>query len=357
MRVARAAHPVRAVLVDDSATTRSLLRRRLEADGTIEVVGVANDGVQALDLIARLRPDVVTLDIEMPRLDGLATLERLMTVQPTPVVMVSSLTRAGADSTIRALELGAVDFIEKPALSLAARAGVEADDLVARVRSAACARVRAPRFPPAPPAARTVGGRWLPRVVVIGASTGGPGAVRRVLTGLSPRFSAPIVVVQHMPAGFTRSLAERLDDLGPLRVREAEPGMAFAPGEVLVAPGGTHLEFDRDGIVVLTDAPSELGARPAINVTMASIARISGARPVGVILTGMGSDGTRGAALIRAAEGYVISEAESTCVVYGMPRAVVQAGESDEVLPLDAIADAITRQVWAAPSVEARRAG
>lgn len=338
---------IRAVLVDDSATIRSVLRRKLEADGTIEVVGTASDGLEALDLIAQVQPDVVTLDIEMPRLDGLSTLQRLMATQPTPVVMVSSLTREGADSTIRALELGAVDFIEKPALATAVSA--LAEDLIAKVRHAAVARLQTPMTvaaTPRPPVARTaLNERWRKRVVVIGASTGGPQAVRRVLTALPPGMRVPVVVVQHMPGGFTRSLADRLNDLGPLKVREAEAGMALTPGEVLLAPGGYHLTFDRQGVASLNQEPPEMGVRPAINVTMASIAQIPMANPVAVILTGMGSDGTRGAGLIKAAGGYVISEAEATCVVYGMPRAVFEAGHSDEVLPLDAIAEGIARQV------------
>ncbi|MFA7248621.1 MAG: chemotaxis response regulator protein-glutamate methylesterase [Dehalococcoidia bacterium] len=338
---------IRAVLVDDSATIRSVLRRKLEADGSIEVVGTASDGLEALDLIARARPDVVTLDIEMPRLDGLSTLQRLMETQPTPVVMVSGLTREGADATIRALELGAVDFIEKPAL--ATGVGAVADDLIAKVRHAARARLQAPMVAPAAPRSPifrpAFNERWRKRIVVIGASTGGPQAVRRVLTALPAGMRVPVVVVQHMPAGFTRSLADRLNDLGPLRVREAEAGMALTPGEVLLAPGGYHLVFDRQGVASLTQEPPEMGVRPAINVTMASIAQIPMANPVAVILTGMGSDGTRGAGLIKQAGGYVISEAEATCVVYGMPRAVFEAGHSDEVLPLDAVADGIARQV------------
>lgn len=335
---------IRAVLVDDSATIRSVLRRKLEADGTIEVVGTAGDGLEALDLIAQVRPDVVTLDIEMPRLDGLGALERLMASQPTPVVMVSSLTREGADATIRALELGAVDFIEKPAL--AAGVGALADDLIAKVRHAAHARVQAPSLAPSTPRAATprVGlERWRKRVVVIGSSTGGPQAVRRVLTSLPAGMRVPVVVVQHMPAGFTRSLADRLNDLGPLKVREAEAGMALTPGEVLLAPGGYHLTFDRHGVAALNQDPSELGVRPAINVTMASIAQIPLANPLAVILTGMGSDGTRGAGLIKAAGGTVLAEAESTCVVYGMPRSVFEAGHVDEVYPLDQMADGIVR--------------
>ena len=243
--------------------------------------------------------------------------------------------------------MGAVDFIEKPALATAV-AGVT-DDLIAKVRHAAAARVRqlhVASSTPVPPVARAFSDeRWRKRIVVIGASTGGPQAVRRVVSALPAGMRVPVVVVQHMPAGFTRSLADRLNELGPLRVREAEAGMALTPGEVLLAPGGYHLVFDRYGVASLTEGPTEGGVRPAINVTMASIAQIPLANPVAVILTGMGSDGTRGAGLIRQVGGYVISEAESTCVVYGMPRAVFEAGHSNEVLPLDGIAEGIARQV------------
>lgn len=338
---------VRAVLVDDSATVRAVLRRQLESDGTIEVVGTAADGLAALAVIARLRPDVVTLDIEMPRLDGLSTLRRLMAEQPTPVVMVSGLTREGADATIRALELGAVDFIAKSTLGTAFEGAV--GELIAKVRAAAGARLRAAGSQSAihrpPPAVSAAGAsRWLQRVVVIGASTGGPQAIRQVVPALPPDLRVPVVVVQHMPAGFTRSLAERLDELGPLRVREANTGMVLTPGEVLLAPGGYHLVFGPQGLVHLDEEPPEQGVRPSINVTMASIARMPRANPVVAVLTGMGSDGTRGCGLIRQAGGYVITEAESTCVVYGMPRAVVEAGWSNESVPLDEVAEAVVRQ-------------
>lgn len=331
----------RVLLVDDSATIRATLRRALEATGRVEVVGVAEDGVQALQMLHALRPDVVTLDVEMPRLGGLETLQRLMVERPTPVVMLSSHTTEGADTTIQALELGAVDFIEKPSFA-DLRAGA-ARLIVEKLRAASRAHLAPARgVRPRRTAAPVLGG-WAHRVVVIGASTGGPQAVREVLTNLPVDFGLPVVVVQHMPPTFTRSLAERLNTLGPLHVHEAEVGMPMQPGHVLLAPGGYHMAFDPRRSVVLTEAPPEHGVRPAVNVTMESVAGLPDANPIGVILTGMGRDGVRGCALLRAAGGTIITEAQSSCVVYGMPRAVADAGLSDEVVPLDGIAHAIVR--------------
>lgn len=333
--------PLRAVLVDDSATVRIVLRRLLEGAG-VDVVGVAGDGLEAIDLVRKLRPDVVTLDVEMPRLDGLATLERLMAEQPIPVVMVSSLTSEGATATIRALELGAVDFIEKPALSSLGSTGVA--QIVERLTQAARARIRGIRPRPVASPTRSEPGRgWQRRIVVIGSSTGGPQSLKEVLTRLPADFGAPVVIVQHMPAGFTKSLAERLNSLGPLPCVEAAPGMRLEPGKVLLAPGGHHLEFDTRGNVCLTDGPPELGVRPSVNVTLESVAAMPQANPLVAILTGMGHDGVRGCELVRAVGATVIAQDEATSIVYGMPRAVATAGLVDEVVPLDRVADALVR--------------
>ena len=346
METDASARPLRVLLVDDSATVRTTLRRALESTGEVEIVGLAEDGVQALEMARTLRPDVVTLDVEMPRMGGLETLERLMAETPMPVVMLSSHTVAGAEITIRALELGAIDFVEKP--SFAGLRNGAAASIVEHIRDASRARMHRPRPAaarrPAPPA-RT--GGWKQRILVIGASTGGPQAVREVLTNLPPDFGLPVVVVQHMPPTFTRSLAERLNTLGPLRVMEAEAGMSMQAGTVLLAPGGSHMEFDAQRRVLLTQGPPEHGVRPAVNVTMASIAAIPDAQPIGVILTGMGRDGVRGCEALRRAGATIITEAQSSCVVYGMPRAVAEAGLSDEVHPLDEIAPAIVRHARA----------
>ena len=338
---------IRVLVVDDSATVRAVLARRLDADPTLEVVGRAADGLEALELIAELRPDVVTLDIEMPRLDGLGTLERIMDECPTRVVMVSSLTAEGADATIRALELGAIDFIEKPSFGGVAAPHAVAGEVSQKVRHAAGARLTRlrprPERPPAVPPPLGRESRWLPKKVLIGSSTGGPQALRQVLTSLPGDLGVPVVIVQHMPGGFTRSLAQRLDELSPLSVQEAAPGSRMEVGKALIAPGGFHLTLDGDGVVALNEDKPECGVRPSINVTAESLARAFGEDVVEVVLTGMGNDGTRGAALIKEAGGSVIAEAEESCVVYGMPRSVVEAGYADRVVSLQGIAGALVR--------------
>ena len=341
------ARPTRVLVVDDSATVRALLSRSLNADPAIEVVGTASDGLEALERIAELRPDVVTLDIEMPRLDGLATLKRIMERHPMPVVMVSSQTREGAEATLQALELGAVDFIEKGSFGDRDAPGAMADAVGLKVLSAATARLAAPRTaaPPLRPVPTAVAGRrWLEKTVLIGSSTGGPQALRRLLERLPADIGVPVLIVQHMPAGFTRSLAERLNALCPLHVEEAREGARLQPGAALLAPGGWHMTLNRDGTVSLNEGPPECGVRPAVNVTMESLVATAGDRVVAAVLTGMGSDGTRGAGLIKDAGGHVIAEAESSCVVYGMSRSAVEAGFVDELLPLDQIAGAIVRR-------------
>ncbi len=340
---------VRVLVVDDSATARAVLSRHLASDPFIEVVGVARDGVEALERIATLRPDVVTLDVEMPRLDGIETLRRIMDECPTPVVMVSSHTRQGADATIRALELGAVDFVLKPTYGGVAAPHEVAGELCTRVRLSALARPGA-RARPSHTRASLRGVRPRPfSIVVIGASTGGPSALRTVLGGLPADLPVPVIVIQHMPPQFTRSLAARLHELGPLPVKEAEDGDALRPGRVLLAPGDRHLEIGANGSVRLSLEPPECGVRPSVNVTMASAARRYGAGTLAVVLTGMGSDGTRGAGEVKRAGGTVLAEAESTCVVYGMPRSVAEAGYADELLPLPAIAPTIAK-LCAAPA-------
>ena len=346
----RAPHnrPTRVLVVDDSATVRAVLSRRLNANPDIEVVGTASDGLEALERIAELRPDVVTLDIEMPRLDGLGTLERIMQQFPMPVVMVSSQTRDGADATLQALELGAVDFIEKASFRDLGAPDAMADAVGLKVRSAATARLAASPAA-APPPLRPLptveaGRRWLEKTVLIGSSTGGPPALRRLLERLPADIDVPVLIVQHMPPGFTKSLADRLDSHCPLHVEEATEGASLEPGTALLAPGGRHMTLRRNGTISLNDGPPELGVRPSVNVTMESLVAVAGDQVVAAVLTGMGNDGTRGAGLIKEAGGHVIAEAESSCVVYGMPRSVVNAGLADQLLPLDEIADAIVRQ-------------
>lgn len=339
---------IKVLVIDDSATVRAVLCRELPKDPEIEVIGYARDGQEGVEKAATLRPDVVTLDVEMPRLNGLEALERIMAERPVPVVMVSSLTRAGADATLLALELGAVDFVAKPTAGGIASVHAVIEELAVKVKHARSARVRRPVGraranvrAPTPGAQAAPGLGWRKRVVVVGASTGGPQALRSVLTSFPADTAVPILVVQHMPPGFTRALAERINGIGPLPAREARPGSRPEPGMILIAPGGFHMVVKKGGAIELSQAPAECGVRPAVNVTMESTAEVYGAQTIGVVLTGMGHDGTRGAGLIRSAGGDVIAEDASTCIVYGMPRSVAEAGYASRVVPLYQVAPAV----------------
>lgn len=342
---------IRVLVVDDSAFMRYTLTRRLGETPGLAIVGAAHDGKEALQLLESLKPDVITLDVEMPRMDGLTTLKQIMTTRPTPVIMVSSLTTEGARETIQALTFGAVDFIAKPE----SKANIEQiiEELVTKIRRAAKARVVAltlaniqPGRAPTeqlPKKVRSLGKK--DKVVVIGASTGGPRALNQVVPQLSANLPAAFVIVQHMPVGFTRSLAERLNSLSELMVKEAEPGDQLEVGKALVAPGGFHLVFDTNGVVSLTQNPTVHGVRPAVDVTLISVAKNFGKATIAVVLTGMGKDGANGAVYTRSLGGIVIAEDESSCVVWGMPRSVIEAGAADEVAPLAEIPNAIVRAV------------
>lgn len=341
--------PARVLVVDDSALMRQLLTQILESDPAVEVVGAAADPYAAWEKIQRLRPDVLTLDVEMPRMDGLTFLERLMHVRPTPVVMVSSLTEKGCQTTLRALELGAVDFVAKPRLDVAAGTVQLAGEIVDKVRAAAGARLRPRRANPAaggaPPAPRAMIATTH-KVVAVGASTGGTEALRQLLSALPP--DAPgLVIVQHMPEGFTRSFAERLDSLCRIRVREAQDGDRILPGHALLAPGNRHLEVARSGTtfgVRVHDGEPVNRHRPSVDVLFASCARAMGSNAVGVILTGMGNDGARGLLEMRRAGAHTIAESEESCVVYGMPKEAVALGAAEAVLPLERIAAEVLRR-------------
>lgn len=348
--------PIRLLIVDDSVSVRTMLTRQFANDPEIEVVGTAKDGIEGVNMVRDLKPDVITLDVEMPRQDGLRTIEEIMRDYPTPVVMVSSLTAAGTATTIRALELGAFDFVQKPV-----RAGLPAMHEIAvqlteKIKQASHSNVRraAARTSHAslrvlPPATRT-GFSWLDKVVVIASSTGGPPALKEVLTAFPADFTPPILVVQHMPAGFTKALADRLNTQSAIEVREAQAGDRLKPGLALIAPGGFHMTLARGNNVRLGMGPTECGVRPAANVLMESVADVCGNRTVGVVLTGMGSDGTRGAGLIKAAGGTIVAEDKSTCAVYGMPRSVAEAGYVDVVAPLPKVTNEILRLCRAAES-------
>ena len=343
--------PIQVFVVDDSAFMRYTINRHLDADPDITVVGSAQDGLDALSKLSGLKPDVITLDVEMPRLDGLATLERIMKEMPTPVVMLSSLTKKGAHTTVKALMLGAVDFVAKPSNSEDTRTVMET--LVSKVKAAArigVAKITKPTgriATPRPPIGRATLKSFSSGdpLVVIGSSTGGPKALQEVLSRLPADLNVAMAIVQHMPAGFTSSLAQRLNTLCPLTVQEAVDGDRLAKGLILLAPGDYHMEILETKRIKLTKDPKRNHVRPAVDITMESAAEHYGSSVLGVILTGMGSDGTDGARKIKSVGGHIIAEDESTSVVYGMPRAVAEAGVVDRVEPLPKVASAIAEMV------------
>lgn len=323
------------LVVDDSPTMRGLISAALRRDPEIEIVGTAADPLEAREAIKRLNPDVVTLDIEMPNMDGLSFLEKIMRLRPTPVVMVSTLTQAGAEATLTALELGAVDCVAKPGAGSTAQEAFA--ELAAKVKAAARSRVR-PLGDAATPV-RPAGYRAREAVVAIGASTGGVEALLAVISQF-PDTCPPTVITQHMPATFTRSFAARLDKASGATVTEAEDGAPLEPGRVYVAPGGDrHLDVV-GGRCRLREGEPVSGHRPSVDVLFRSVAR-QGAAAVGVILTGMGRDGADGLLAIREAGGRTLGQNEATSVVYGMPRAALELGAVERQLPLARLGQAV----------------
>ena len=335
---------VRVLVVDDSAYVRQAVRQMLARSPFIEVVGAARDGEEALELVEVLRPDVVTLDLNMPRSDGLDFLRKQIARRPVPVVVLSSASESG-ELVVRALEAGAVAVVQKPTALATEKVYGIADDLVATVKAVAAARVRpgepapAPRVPaPAPRPVRT-------DVLVIGVSTGGPHALKRLIPQLPADFPVPIAMVLHMPVGYTELFARSLGEVSRVAVAEARDGDVFRPGLALLAPAGYHLSCvsgaDGRAVARLGLRPMDTPHRPAADVLFRSAADVFGERTLAVVLTGMGSDGTQGAAWVKAQGGHVFTQSEDTCVVYGMPRSVVEAGLSDRVVPLDKMAESI----------------
>ena len=343
------------VVVDDSALVRGLLTEIINRQPDMACIGSAADPYAAREVIRTLNPDVITLDVEMPRMDGLDFLSRLMRLRPMPVVMVSTLTERGADVTLRALELGAVDFVTKPRIGLADGLKLLADEITEKIRTAAQARVgkplaagsgtasgSGPRSTSGSAGAAPAAGSIAPsrRVIFIGASTGGTEATREVLAGLPPD-TPPILVVQHMPPGYTGSYARRLDAQTPLRVKEAEHQEPLQPGHAYIAPGGQHLAIGRSGvnwIARLSDAEPVNRHRPSVQVLFESAARLVGHHAVGIMLTGMGGDGAQAMRLMREAGAYNLAQDEASCVVFGMPREAIRQGAVHEVLPLRSMA-------------------
>ncbi|MDR5893314.1 chemotaxis response regulator protein-glutamate methylesterase [Halomonas mongoliensis] len=332
---------IKVLCVDDSALIRDLLSEIINGQPDMEVVAVAPDPLVARDLIKRHNPDVLTLDVEMPRMDGIDFLERLMRLRPMPVLMVSSLTQSGSEVTLRALELGALDFVAKPSLGIRSGMLEYAKEIAEKIRAAARSRPRrAAARSEAPPQRLTAPLMSSEKLLIIGASTGGTEAIRRVLEPL-PANSPAIMIAQHMPGGFTRSFAERLDRLCQIRVKEAEEGERVLPGHAYIAPGDAHLTLARSGanyVARLDQGPPVNRHRPSVDVLFRSAAAQAGRNAVGVLLTGMGKDGAAGLLEMRQAGAPTIAQDEASCVVFGMPREAIALGAASEVLSLEQIA-------------------
>lgn len=338
------------LIVDDSHFVTSVLSKKLETDPDIKVVGIAHNGVEAVKKVKELRPDVITLDVVMPLMDGLGALEQIMSECPTPVIMLSAFTNEGGTTTIKALELGAVDFFLKPGVLNISTNDSMLDSLLTKIKEAANTKIIIIKQPPAIEKNDTIepaashDSRFDPnKIVIIGCSTGGPRALLEVLPLLPDDFNVPVLIVQHMPPMFTKSLAERLNKLSRISVKEAQEGDIVSPKTALLAPGGYHMTITRGKRIKLDRRPPMWGVRPCIDITMESIAEVYRATVVGVILTGMGVDGTKGASMIKSAGGKIIAQDESTSAVYGMPCSVFKAGYTDKVAPIQKIAYEITR--------------
>jgi two-component system chemotaxis response regulator CheB len=343
---------VRVLVVDDSALMRKLIPLILERDPEIEVVGTAMDGAFALRKIAELHPDVVTLDLEMPRMDGLETLRSIMRTAPLPVIVFSTHSKEGAYSTFKALAHGAIDFVAKPKNAAAGNLDPIATQLAEKIKVAkrAGGPKTIPNFVPDVPAAQKNRSRsTLPpnRVIAIGISTGGPNALQYLLSQIPGDFPATFVIVQHMPEGFTEMFARRLDECCALEVQEAKSGDLLLAGRALICPGNRHMmvrRMPRGEMVVLSDGPTINGHRPSVDVLFHSVAQEFALTAVGLLMTGMGDDGAEGLGAIKAAGGIALAQSEETCVVSGMPRAAILKGYVNKVLPLEGIAAYLVKQ-------------
>ena len=347
---------IRVIVVDDSALVRSLLAEIINRQHDMECVGTANDPLIAREMIRELDPDVITLDVEMPRMDGIDFLGRLMRLRPTPVVMISTLTERGAEVTLKALELGAVDFVAKPRVGLSSGLNDLAGPIVDKIRVAAVAQVRRIHRDPvssgatvsAPaPAAGLLGRLSTEKLIFIGASTGGTEAIKEVLVHL-PADMPAIVITQHMPPGFTTSFAARLNGLCQITVKEAVHGERILPGHAYIAPGGTQFHIGRSGanyVAIVDDGPAVNRHKPSVEVLFKSAAALVGRNAYGIMLTGMGNDGATAMREMKDAGSYNYVQDEASCIVFGMPREAIAHGAADEVLPLSQIAPALVARL------------
>lgn len=362
---------IRVLIVDDSAFMRKVLHSILLAEPGFEVAGEARDGREALSQTEALKPDVITMDINMPHIDGLQATEQIMSTNPRPIVIVSSESREGAEITLKALELGAIDFVAKPSSGVDLDMSSVRDELVRKLRVAAKVRVvrtaartklaqeiatSAPRTEPGvvpgpKEPARNGGAPPAPRshnkfpLIVIAASTGGPATLMKFVPSFPKDFPGALIIVQHMPGSFTSQFSQQLSESCAIRVKEAEAGEIVAPGTVYICPGSHHLRVSPTGRMTLDDGPRILGYRPCADVTLESVAEYAGSMSLGVILTGMGNDGTRGSQAVKNAGGYVLAQDEATSVIFGMNAEAIRAGAVDQVLPIENIFAAIEKRI------------
>lgn len=374
---------IRVLIVDDSAFMRKVLQSILTADPALEVCGEARDGKDAVEKTEALQPDVITMDINMPHVDGLQATEIIMSKNPKPIVIVSSESRDGADITLKALELGAIDFVAKPSSGIDLDMNSVRDELVRKLKLAAKVRVvrtavrsklqqeiasSAPRTEPAPPAVAVssgaaaapalarqpapppaappiakINGRF--PVVVVAASTGGPQTMMNFIPRFPRDFAGAVLLVQHMPGTFTSQFSQQLAEIAQIRVKEAEQGELLQPGMLYVCPGSHHLRVTQTGRITLDDGPRISGYRPCADVTMETVAQFAGPMSIGVVLTGMGNDSARGVTLIKDAGGHVIAQDEATSIIFGMPAEAIKTGAVDQVLPIDSVFPAIEKRV------------
>lgn len=352
---------IKAVVIDDSAFMRKSLSIILSSDPDIEIVGTARDGLEGFELVKNTKPDIVTLDIEMPRMDGLTALKKIMAECPTQVVMVSSLTTDGAEATIKALELGAVDFIPKEMSFVSVNIVNIKEELIRKIKTLVKSKALTSRLQKI----RTNGGKpgedilkpkttgSLPKfgykAIALGISTGGPLSLQKVVPFLKQQCDIPIFIVQHMPPKFTKSLADRLNNMSPLTVKEAEDREEVQNGTVYIAPGGFHMKMSKNGngkiYVNISENPGDTLHRPSVDVMIESVLDVYGKYTLGIIMTGMGKDGAEGIKHLKQLGGYCMAQDEGTCVVYGMPKAIVDAGYADVIAPLEKIPEIINKAI------------
>jgi two-component system, chemotaxis family, protein-glutamate methylesterase/glutaminase len=343
---------VRVLVVDDSAYVRKVVSQMLSRSPFLEVVGAGRDGAEALELVEELNPDVVTCDLNMPILDGAGFIRAQMARRPVPIVLISIAAESGAQ-VLEGLDAGAIDFVQKPTALATEKLADMAEELIEKVKAAAAAPIKrvapAPAAPPQPLSSPLrKAGRNNVDIIVVGVSTGGPQGLKRVIPRIPADCPVPIAIVMHMPTGYTEMYARSLNELCALTVVEASEGQAVEPGTAYLAQAGRHLSFRRNGSAVLTHLdvrPLNSAHRPSVDVMFQSAAEVFDSRVLGVVMTGMGSDGREGAAWIKARGGGILTEAEESCVVYGMPRSVVEAGLSDQVFPIEDLARAIMDRI------------